>query len=158
MSVVKWIMKKPRLASLIDQPGGMTVGKAMASVNQRLAGLQAEGLTVVEETVAALEALTKTHGADMDAWLDEIYRHAADVLKGVGPFGLDDMAKAAFSLSEITDRFRESGRCELASIQVHVQALRLLLSSGEALPPVARQEILKGLDAVLARAPRATEG
>ena len=78
-----------------------------------------------------------------------------EVLKGVGPFGLEDMATASFSLSELADRFRESGRCELAPVQVHVQSLRLLLATGEQLPAAARAEILKGLDGVLARAPRA---
>jgi CheY-like chemotaxis protein len=63
-------------------------------------------------------------------------------------------AKASFSLLELADRFRENGRCELAPIQVHVQALRLPLGSGEHLPAAARDEILNGLDRVLARAPR----
>ena len=41
-----------------------------------------------------LEALTRAAPAEPNAWLDEIYRLAADVLKGVGPFDLDDLAKA----------------------------------------------------------------
>ena len=75
------------------------------------------------------------------------------MLKGVGPFDLEDLAKASFSLSELADRFREGGRCDLAPIQVHVQSLRLLLANDK-LPAVARQEIISGLDRVLALAPR----
>jgi hypothetical protein len=157
MSVVKWIQKKPRLASLIDQPGGVTLGKALDQANELLGDLKQESLQVVEAAVAQLEAMTKTAPANPNAWLEEIYRLAAEVLKGVGPFGLEDMAKASFSLSELADRFREGGRCDLAPVQVHVQALRLLLASGDQLPAVARQEILKGLDRVLALAPRVPE-
>jgi hypothetical protein len=149
---VKWIQKKTRLATMIDESGGVTVGKALEHADELLGDLKAESLQVVEAAVAALEAMTATAPANPGPWLEDIYRLAADVLKGVGPFGLEDMAKASFSLSELADRFRESGRCELAPIQVHVQSLRLLLANG--LPAAAREEILKGLDGDLARAPR----
>ena len=130
MSVVKWIQKKPRLATLIEQPGGVTVGKALDQAGELLGDLKTESLQVVESAVVALENMTKTAPADPGPWLEEVYRLAADVLKGVGPFELDDMAKASFSLSELADRFREGGRCELAPIQVYVQSLRLLLATG----------------------------
>lgn len=154
MSVVKWIQKKPRLAALIDQPGGVTVGKALDQASDLLGDLKAESLQVVEAAIVALENMTKAPPANPGPWLEEIYRLAAEVLKGVGPFDLDDMAQASFSLSELADRFREGGKCELAPIQVHVQSLRLLLANGEQLPAVARKEILNGLDRVLALAPR----
>ncbi len=158
MSAVKWIQKKPRLSAMIDQPGGVTVGRALEQAADLLGDLKQESLEVVEAAIVALEGLTRTAPTDPAPWLEEIYRLAADVLKGVGPFGLADLARASFSLSELADRFRESGRCELAPVQVHVQALRLLLASGEQLPAAAREEILKGLDRVLARAPRVAEG
>lgn len=153
MSVVKWIQKKSRLAAMIDQPGGVTAGKALDQANDLLGDLKAESLQVVEAAVVALEAMTKTAPVNPGPWLEEIYRLAAEVLKGVGPFDLDALAKASFSLSELADRFREGGRCELAPVQVHVQSLRLLLAN-EKLPEAARQEILNGLDRVLALAPR----
>jgi hypothetical protein len=151
---VKWIQKKTRLATMIDESGGVTVGKALEHADELLGDLKAESLQVVEAAIVALEAMTKAAPANPGPWLEEIYRLAAEVLKGVGPFGLEDMAKASFSLSELADRFREGGRCELAPVQVHVQSLRLLLASGEQLPAAARAEILRGLDGVLARAPR----
>lgn len=157
MSVVKWIQKKPRLAVLIDQPGGVTVGKALDRAGELLGDLKAESLQVVEAAVVALEAMTNSPPVNPGPWLEEVYRLAAEVLKGVGPFDMDDMAKASFSLSELADRFREGGRCELAPIQVHVQSLRLLLATGEQLPAAARKEILNGLDRVLALAPRVQE-
>ena len=154
MSVVKWIQKKPRLATMIDEPGGVTVGKALEQANELLGDLKAESLQVVEAAVVALEGMTKAAPANPGPWLEEVYRLAAEVLKGVGPFDLDDLARASFSLSELADRFRESGRCELAPIQVHVQSLRLLLAN-DTLPAAARAEIINGLDRVLALAPRA---
>jgi hypothetical protein len=157
MSVVKWIQKKPRLATLIDQPGGVTVGKALDQAGELLGDLKTESLQVVEAAIVALENMTRSPPTNPGPWLEEVYRLAAEVLKGVGPFDMDDMAKASFSLSELADRFREGGRCELAPIQVHVQSLRLLLATGEQLPAAARQEILNGLDRVLALAPRVQE-
>ncbi len=150
---VKWIQKKSNLAAMIDQPGGVTVGKALDQANDLLGDLKAESLLVVEAAVVALETMTKAAPASPGPWLEEVYRLAAEVLKGVGPFDLDDLAKASFSLSELADRFRENGRCDLAPIQVHVQSLRLLLAN-QSLPAAARQEIVNGLDRVLALAPR----
>jgi hypothetical protein len=150
---VKWIQKKARLSTMIDESGGVTVGKALEHADDLLSDLKAESLQVVEAAVVALEAMTRAAPANPGPWLEEIYRLAAEVLKGVGPFDLEHLAKASFSLSELADRFRENGRCDLAPIQVHVQSLRLLLAN-QSLPAAARQEIVNGLDRVLALAPR----
>lgn len=155
MSVVKWIRKKSRLSQLIEQPGGMTVRKAMEGAEQNLAALQEDSMTAVVEAVTSLERLVKEGPAEPGPWLDEIYRLSSSVLDALGPFpGMEDVARAAYSLCDLADRLRGVGRCEPAWVAVHVRALRLLLQ----LPPDAaagRREVLDGLERVRERAPRA---
>ena len=90
---------------------------------------------------------------DAGAWLDEVYVLGSSVLDSVGPFGLDDVSAAAFSLCDLSDRLRSAGRNDPASIEVHVRSLRLLLQ----LPQDAvagRREVLDGLERVVARFPK----
>ena len=153
MSVVKWIRKKSRLSQLVDQPGGMTVRKAMEQAQENLSTIRDDCLTAVVEAVTSLEALVLKTPTDEGAWLDEVYRLASCVLDSVGPFEMEDVSNAAFSLCDLADRLRSSGRNDQASIQVHVRALRLLLQ----LPKDAvdgRREVLDGLERVVARFPK----
>lgn len=153
MSVVKWIRKKSRLSQLIEQPGGMTMRRALEQAGDNVASLREECLAAVVEAVTALERLMDEPAADEGAWLDEVYRLSANVLDVIGPFEMDDIASAAFSLCDLADRLRASGKCRRDWVMVHVQALRLLLQ----LPADAaegRREVLAGLERVTARAPR----
>ena len=47
MSVVKWIRKKSRLAQLLDQPGGMTDGRALKQANENVLTLQEDSMAAV---------------------------------------------------------------------------------------------------------------
>lgn len=153
MSVVKWIRKKSRLSQMIGQPGGVTVRNALARAEENLAEMRDDCLTAVVEAVTSLERMLEAEVTDPNAWLEEVYRLSSSALDAVGPFGLEDVATAAFSLCELADRLQSAGRCEKPWVEVHVRALRLLLQ----LPPEAvegRRELLAGLERVLAKAPR----
>lgn len=153
MSVVKWIRKKSRLSQLINQPGGVTVRNALARAEENLAEMRDDCLTAIVEAVTSLEKMLEGKVTEPGPWLDEVYRLASSVLDASGPFGLEDVAAAAFSLCELADRLQSAGRCEKPWVEVHVRALRLLLQ----LPPEAvegRRELLAGLERVLSKAPR----
>ncbi len=153
MSVVKWIRKKSRLSQLIGQPGGVTVRSALAGAEENLSALRDDCIAAVVEAVTSLEQLMETEPADPIAWLEEAYRLSSSILDAAGPFGLDDVAAAAFSLCDLADRLANAGRLEKEWVAVHVRSLRLLLQ----LPADAaegRREVLAGLERVTARAPR----
>ena len=154
MGVVTWIMKKPRLSTLVDQAGGMSARSALKAANELLEPMREEGRERVEAAIVTLEqSLASPAQADRSGYLATLYAQGSAVMDAAGPFGLDDLCKAAFSLCELVDRY---SRLEMAvdprGIQVHVRALRLLSTPG-AVPPAARHTVLDGLNRVLERVP-----
>lgn len=153
MSVVKWIKRKPRLASLIGEPGGATVRAALDAVKVSLEPLREQCLGAVDEHISALEVLVaEGEPDDLLATLETVYARASGVLDAAGPFDLEDVCKAAWSLCELSDRYTRMGRGDWRAIEVHVQALRLL----RRLPRdgvEARRSVLAGLAELLSVAP-----
>ena len=154
MGVVTWIRKKPRLSSLVDQPGGMSARSALKAVAELLDPLREEGRERVEASIAVLEqTLAASHRYDRTVLLSALYAQATAVLDAAGPFGLDDLCSAAFSLCELSDRYsRLETPVDPRAVEVHIQALRLL-HTHDAAPEAARHAILDGLARVLARVP-----
>ena len=154
MGVVTWIRKKPRLSNLVDQPGGMSARSALKAVEELLEPMREEGRERVEASIAALEStLAASDGFDRAVLLSTLYAQATTVLDAAGPFGLDDLCSAAFSLCELSDRYsRIETPVDVRAVEVHVHALRLFNTSG-ALPDAARDAVLGGLARVLERLP-----
>lgn len=154
MTVVTWIMKKSRLSKLVDAGGGTTVLGALRAAEEETRSMREEAMGQVEAALVQLESLTKAAPEGPAApWLQEIYAVSQSLLDVAGPFGLEDMCAGAHSLCELTDRKKHSGRYELAPIQVHVAALRLLRQLEN--PAESRRQVLNGLEKLLAREPRA---
>ena len=153
MGVVKWIMKKPRLSTLVDQAGGMSARSALKAADELLEPMREEGRERVEAAISGLEQSLAAPTPDRAAYLATLYDQGSAVMDAAGPFGLDDLCKAAFSLCELVDRYTRIDRSvDPRGIQVHVQALRLLSTPG-AVPPAARHTVLDGLNRVLDRVP-----
>lgn len=147
MTVVTWIMKKSRLSTLINTAGGTTVSKALLAAEQNTRPLRDQAMAEVDAILGDLEALAAGQ-AMTAADQGRAYALSSSLLDVVGPFGLEDMCKAAYSLCELVDRQRRADRCDLAPVRVHVAALRLLRQLSE--PAEARQQVLRGLEALLA--------
>jgi hypothetical protein len=151
VSVVKWIRKKPRLATLVDQPGGVTVGAALTKAAALMEPLRAACLAELERHILSLEeAVGATAEENRLVALEDVYRRATNILDAAGPFDLEDLCAAAYSLCELADRCRETATVDWRAVAVHVRALRLLRQ----LPAEAkaeRAEVLDGLHKVLAR-------
>lgn len=154
MGVVTWIRKKPRLSTLVDQPGGMSARSALKAVDELLEPLREEGRERVEAAIAALETTLAASGRlERGLLLSTLYAQATTVLDVAGPFGLDDLCSAAFSLCELSDRYsRLETPVDVRAVEVHVQALRLFNTPG-AVPEAARHTVLDGLTRVLERVP-----
>lgn len=156
MTVITHNRRRSRLSTLVDQPGGVTVGVALMQARANLAGLEVRSREIITEQVAALAALPAPTVAHEGA-LDQAYAHASAVIDAAGPFALDDLCAAAANLCDLIDAAPEDRPFDWRVITVHAQALRLLLT----LPPEAadaRAQVLDSLKDVLkAKVPGAGE-
>jgi len=123
----EFIKVKYRLSEQVIQPGGMTVELATGRAGREL-GMQAEaGHKSIGETIGKLEVLCKAQTGPTDA----IYDLSSVVLDVAGMFDRRTLCEAAYSLCELSDRLRTQNRQDWASIQVHVNALRLIWAAPE---------------------------
>lgn len=155
MSAVLWMTRKSRLSQLIDEAGGMTVGTALAEAQNQILPMRETALQAVVEGLGDLEVLVAATPAEGEetAWLERIYGLAYGLLELAGPFGLEDMCAAAYSLCALADGQKRQGRLNPEPIRVHVAALRLLTQNGEG--EETRKAVLKGLAHISDRAAKA---
>lgn len=155
MTVITHNRRRSRLSTLVDQPGGVSVGVALAQARANLAELEARSREIIKAQVAALGALPAPDAAPDaasdavdDRALDQAYAHASAVIDAASPFALDDLCTAAANLCDLIDAAPEDRRFDWRVVTVHAQALRLLLT----LPPEAadaRDQVLDSLKDVL---------
>ncbi|HRL06609.1 MAG TPA: chemotaxis protein CheE [Brevundimonas diminuta] len=156
MTVITHNRRRSRLSTLVDQPGGVSVGVALNQARANLAGLEARSRAIIQEQVTALAALPAPVGVDETA-LDQAYGHASAVIDAAGPFELNDLCAAAANLCDLIDAAPEGRPFDWRVVTVHAQALRLLLTlPSEAAD--ARAKVLDSLKDVLkAKVPGAGE-
>ena len=116
---------------------------------------QAELQCMLKEVEARYAALGDTYNGDK---LDELYQIANRAIGVAGVAGREAVDVALVSLCQLLDYLKTAGRWDNASVEVHVQALRLLLAADPNDQQVAA--ILDGLKRVSAlyAAPTAAEG
>lgn len=154
---VTWVMRRSRLSKLVNQPGGVTVGKALADAAIQTEEFRAEAMAVVAAALDELDAVVASPPAadGLQAWLERIYFLATRISDTAGPFGYEDLCAAAFSLCELADRQRRGQGLDLPPLKVHAAALRLLVSGDQ--PPAARKAVLAGLSQVVDRTRKPAE-
>lgn len=156
MTVITHNRRRSRLSTLVDQPGGVSVGVALAQARANLAELEARSREIIKAQVSALGALPAPTDID-DRVLDQAYAHASAVIDAAGPFALDDLCAAAANLCDLIDAAPQDRPFDWRVVTVHAQALRLLLTlPSEAAD--ARAQVLDSLKDVLkAKVPGATD-
>lgn len=146
MSAVTIIRRVSNLSKMVGESGGKTVLAALRDVELETAGLRDEGRALLMEAIDVLEAaMAEPPGAD---WLETVYSTSSAIID-ICPPDLPALGKAAWSLCDLTDRQRKSGRLEVAPIAVHVAAIRTLSQDG--LDAHKAAPLLMGLEALLAR-------
>jgi hypothetical protein len=149
MTVITHNRRRSRLSTLIDQPGGVSVGIALAQAKANLAEMEARSRAVIEEQVSALAALQPvTSTEDVSRLLDQAYDHSSAVIDAAGPFDLKDLCAAAANLCDLIDAAPEDKAFDWRIVTVHAQALRLLLTL-PAEAAEAREQVLASLKDVL---------
>ena len=151
---VNWVMRRSRLSKLVNQPGGVTVGKALAEAAIQTEEFRAEAMAVVAAALDELDTVVAAPPAPAGrpAWLERIYVLATRVSDTAGPFGFEDLCAAALSLCELADRQQRAPALDLPPLKVHAAALRLLMVGNQ--PPAARKAVLDGLLQVVERTRR----
>jgi hypothetical protein len=150
MVVVLRQERKSRLAAMIDQPGGCSVGVALAQAKANLGTLQSRSLGIVTDRIAELARLKAPDPADPDAprMLAHAYDLSSAVIDAAGPFELYDLCTVAAGLCDLIDAAPKGRTFDWRIVTVHAQSMQLIMS----LPPEAgetRSQVLDSLKAVL---------
>jgi hypothetical protein len=149
MTVITHNRRRSRLSTLIDQPGGVSVGTALTQARANLAEYEARSRQVIEEQVAALAAMTPPAGLeDASVTLDQAYVRSSAVIDAAGPFEMKDICTAAANLCDLIDAAPEDRAFDWRIVTVHAQALRLLLTLPKEAAD-ARSQVLDSLKDVL---------
>lgn len=148
MTVITHRRSKSRLATMIDQAGGVSVGTALAQASANLEKLREPAMQRIREKVQELAAipvpLTPAQAGDS---LLQAYDASSAIIDAAGPFELDDLCAASANLCDLID-VAEDGAMDWRIVTVHARALQLLIS----LPSEAqseRQAVLQNLKQVL---------
>lgn len=151
MAIITHARVKSRLAKMIDAPGGISVGVALAKAKANIEAKRAEAMTAVEVQIAALESMVPpTNLEEQPDRLDEVYRAANAVIDAAGPFELLDLCNAASGLCDLIDGAPIDQTFDWRIVTVHARSLRLL----QALPveeTMARTTVLESLKMVADR-------
>lgn len=149
MTVITHIQRKSRLAEMVDRPGGVSVGAALAQAKANLDALQDQARAIIAENIAALLAEPEPSTVE-PLRLDMAYAASGQIIDAASPFALDDLCTAAKNLCDLLDAAPREGGFDWRIAVVHAQAMQVLLS----LPPEAaeaRAAIMVNLNEVLKR-------
>lgn len=149
MTVITHLQRKSRLSQMVDQPGGLSVGAALAQAKANLDGLKDQALSVIAQNIDALLAPPSVDLPEA-VRLDMAYAASSQIIDAASPFAMDDLCIAAKGLCDLLDAAPRAGGFDWRISTVHAQAMKLMLAlPGDAAE--ARQAIVDNLREVLRR-------
>lgn len=147
MTDVRSTKTRSSLARKMAAPGGRTVAEAIARAEKGLEGHRDEALRRAADHLDQLEIVCRERGEGSDV---RTYELASAVLDTAGFFETGPLFTAAFSLCELSDRMLGRNEWDWPSVEVHLRAMRLILTT-DCKPGTAADTILEGLAAVTRR-------
>lgn len=147
MTVITHTQRRSRLAEMVDRPGGVSVGSALAKASANLEVHKDQARAVIGDGIATLLA-PQSPDLPETVRLDLAYAASSQIIDAANPFAMDDLCTAAKGLCDLLDAAPRQGGFDWRIVTVHAQAMKLLL----ALPPrdaEARTLILSNLHEVL---------
>ena len=148
MTVITHRRAKSRLATMIDQAGGISIGTALAQAHDNLAALREPAVQRIRDMVAELAAIpVPTTSEEAREHLLRAYNASSAIIDAAGPFEMRDLCSASANLCDLIDVAEDRGM-DWRIVTVHARALQLLIS----LPEDAtseRQAVLENLRQVL---------
>lgn len=147
---VRFVFPKPRLAKLLQQPGGVPVAEALERAQANLETIKPTCLAELQALLELTEARFEAMGDEFDeAGVTEIYAIAVRGIGGGEVCGTPGVDGALTSLCDLLDHLRNSKRYDRTAIGVHVQAWRVLLTPDQ--PLEASRIMVEGLRKVSSR-------
>jgi len=131
--------------------GGRTVAEALAQAERGVESHRAAGMSTLTATLVRLEQATTARAPGAES---TIYPLASELLDMAGFFDTGPLYKAAFSLCDIADKMHANDVWDWPSIDVHVRAMRLILTE-DCKDSTTAKTVLQGLAAVAQRFARA---
>lgn len=127
MAVITHARLRSRLSRMIDSPGGVSVGVALAQARANVESRRAEAIAIVEVQIAALESVVPPAGLEDQGFrLNEAYCAANAVIDAASPFELLDLCSAASGLCDLIDGAPADRIFDWRIVTVHARSLRLL--------------------------------
>lgn len=152
MTSVQFLFPENRLAKLVRQPGGIGPHQALAAASANLETISDDLLAGVDEQMQHIEALGADPALAQDPALQaEMYQRSNLVAGMAGHCGRIELGQAAYTLCEVLDRFLGGAAWSAPAVLVHLDALKLLRTMGEAAPEEDRKAVVQGLRQVTER-------
>lgn len=152
MSSVKKYAVKTKISSPEVRRGGIHVATALKRADAVLEELKPPCLESLHAEIATLVALHGPGGPRRsEADFDDIYLAALRVIDlslFLPDSAVDEAARATCALVDLA---QVRGVAPWDAIDVHIEAIRLLSTEGQAMPEAARTAIIEGLAKVAAR-------
>lgn len=130
MVVVLRHERKSRLGAMIDQPGGCSIGVALAQAKANLETLQSKSLGIVADRIAELARLKAPEPSDPDGprMLAHAYNLSSAIIDAAGPFELYDLCTVAAGLCDLIDGAPKDRAFDWRIVTVHAQSMQLIMS------------------------------
>lgn len=151
-------MPKRQLGALLRAPGGLPLAEAITRASANLGTVAGQCVAELGKMIGEAEALMRQCPAAYDkAFLAELYGLVSPPIGLASVCGLNAIDVALHSLCDLVDHLGATGRWDVEAMQVHVQALKLLLHTESAQDAKQTEAVLSGLRRVSQRyaAPKA---
>lgn len=135
------------LSKQMAKPGGRTIVDMERRANERLNRHKGDVMQAIAETITKLEALAL---AQSEASQAQVYLLASSLLDTGGFFDTGPLYDAGYSLCEASELMGLSGQWHWPSIEVHVRALRLILTN-DCKADATSDALMQGLAAIVAK-------
>lgn len=115
------------LARQVFEPGGRTIRNALQKANEELEVHREPVMATIAATLDQLDAVAAAGEPNAGP---RVYELASAIISLGGYFDLGPMNEASYSLCDISDRMIGAEVWHWPSINVHLQAMRLILNGG----------------------------
>jgi len=149
---VSFFMPKRQLGALLRTPGGLPLAEAVERATVNLGTLAGACVAEIGQSIDRAEAcIAKCPPAFDEGFLTDLYGVVSPPIGVASVCGLGAIDVALHSLCDLVDHLRSTGRWDIEAMQVHVQALKLLLHTESAQNAQQTEAVLSGLRQVSQR-------
>jgi len=145
-------MPKRQLGALLRTPGGLPLAEAVERATANLGTLAGACVAEIGQSIDRAEACIARCPPGFDeGFLVDLYGVVSPPIGVASVCGLGAIDVALHSLCDLVDHLRSTGRWDIEAMQVHVQALKLLLHTESAQNAQQTEAVLSGLRQVSQR-------